>query len=106
MTQNLGRIGEIHAYTSVWIPNFILLLLVFYSSYKMQKEKPFTALDKISDLFITLYEFSRGIFRNSIKPKSTLKKTKTTSLDAIVELRKETGNKKIRANDPKSSDCK
>ena len=96
MTQNLGRIGEIHAYTSVWIPNFILLFLVFYSSYKMQKEKPFTALDKISDLFITLYEFSRGIFRNSIKPKSTLKKTKAkpTSFDAIAELRKEAGNKK------------
>ena len=96
MTQNLGRIGEIHAYTSVWIPNFILLLLVFYSSYKMQKEKPFTALDKISDLFITLYEFLRGIFRNSIKPKSTLKitKAKPTSLDVIAELRKEAGNKK------------
>ena len=96
MTQNLGRIGEIHAYTSVWIPNFILLILVIYSSYKMQKEKPFKALDKISDLFITLYEFSRGLFKKSIKPKKSLKKTTTkpASLDAIAELRKEAANKK------------
>jgi lipopolysaccharide export system permease protein len=69
MTQNLGRIGELHAYTSVWIPNFILLILVIYSSYKMQKEKPFKALDKITDLFITLYEVSRGLFKKSIKTK-------------------------------------
>lgn len=96
MTQNLGRIGEIHAYTSVWIPNLILLILVIYSSYKMQKEKPFKALDKITDLFITLYEFLTGIFKKNIKPKKPLKKTtaKPASLDAIAELRKEAANKK------------
>ena len=74
MTQNLGRIGELHAYTSVWIPNFILLILVIYSSYKMQKEKHFTALDEIANLFITLYELSRGLFKKSIKIKFSSKK--------------------------------
>jgi lipopolysaccharide export system permease protein len=74
MTQNLGRIGELHSYTSVWIPNFILLILVIYSSYKMQKEKPFKALDKITDLFITLYELSRGLFKKSVKTKISSKK--------------------------------
>jgi lipopolysaccharide export LptBFGC system permease protein LptF len=38
VTQNLGRIGEIHAYTSVWIPNIILIFVVIYVIYKMQKE--------------------------------------------------------------------
>jgi len=70
MTQNLGRIGEIHAYTSVWIPNFILLILVIYSSYKMQKEKPFQVLDEITDLFINIYEFLTGIFKKNIKIKN------------------------------------
>ena len=41
VTQNLGRIGKIHAYTSVWIPNIILVLVVIYVVYKMQKELPF-----------------------------------------------------------------
>jgi lipopolysaccharide export system permease protein len=96
MTQNLGRIGELHAYTSVWIPNFILLILVIYSSYKMQKEKHFTALDKIANLFITLYELSRGLFKKSIKIKFSSKKAKvkTTSLDSITELKKEMTHKK------------
>ena len=49
MTQNLGRIGEIHSYISVWIPNMILFVLVIYSSYKMQKEVPFQAIEKLSD---------------------------------------------------------
>jgi lipopolysaccharide export system permease protein len=70
MTQNLGRIGEIHAYTSVWIPNFILLILVIYSSYKMQKEKPFQVLDEITDLFINIYELLTGIFKKNIKIKN------------------------------------
>jgi len=74
MTQNLGRIGELHAYTSVWIPNFILLILVIYSSYKMQKEKPFKVLDKIIDLFINLYTLSRSLFKKSVKTKFSSKK--------------------------------
>jgi lipopolysaccharide export system permease protein len=96
MTQNLGRIGELHAYTSVWIPNFILLILVIYSSYKMQIEKPFKALDKITDLIITLYELSTGFFKKSVKTNISSKKAKdkTASLKAIAELRKEDTHKK------------
>lgn len=96
MTQNLGRIGEIHAYTSVWIPNFILLILVIYTSYKMQMEKPFKALDKITDLFVVSYEFLRGIFKKKTKPKRRLRKTqqKPTSLDVIDQLKKEATPKK------------
>ena len=69
MTQNLGRIGKLDSYLSVWIPNIILLVLVIYSSYKMQKEKPFIALDKIIDLFSTIYDFSIRIFKKDIKSK-------------------------------------
>ena len=69
MTQNLGRIGEIHSHTSVWIPNMILFVLVVYSNYKMQKEVPFQAMEKLNDIFITLYEK----FRNILKKKSRKK---------------------------------
>jgi lipopolysaccharide export system permease protein len=90
MTQNLGRIGELHAYTSVWIPNLILLILVVYSSYKMQIEKPFKTLDKITNLFITLSELPTGLFKKNVKTKVSSKKakSKTTSLDTITELKK------------------
>jgi len=69
MTQNLGRIGKLDSYLSVWIPNIIFLVLVIYSSYKMQKEKPFKALDKIIDLFSTIYDFSIRVFKTDIKSK-------------------------------------
>jgi len=69
MTQNLGRIGAIHSYTSVWIPNMILFALVVYSNYKMQKEVPFKAMKKLKNVFITFYE----IFRTLFKKKSSQK---------------------------------
>lgn len=96
MTQNLGRIGEIHSYTSVWIPNIILLVLVLYSSYKMQKEKPFQAIDKITDIFITIYEFLTGLFKKNIEPEKLIKKVKQrpASLDTVSELRKKSAHKK------------
>jgi len=69
MTQNLGRIGEIDSYTSVWIPNIILLIAVLYTSYKMQKEKPFKALDKGCDMVIIIYESAKRFFKkdNALK---------------------------------------
>ena len=76
MTQNLGRIGEIDSYASVWIPNIILLFLVIYSSYKMQKEKPFIVLDKIADIFMTIYDFSTRIFKKNITTKKPIKRSK------------------------------
>ncbi len=69
MTQNLGRIGKLDSYISVWIPNIILLVVVVYSSYKMQKEKPFKALDKIIDIFSTIYDFSIRIFKKDANSK-------------------------------------
>jgi len=76
MTQNLGRIGEIDSYASVWIPNIILLFLVIYSSYKMQKEKPFIVLDKIADIFMTIYDFSTRVFKRNITTKKSIKRSK------------------------------
>jgi len=69
MTQNLGRIGKLDSYLSVWIPNVIFLVVVVYSSYKMQKEKPFKALDKIIDIFSTIYDFSIRLFKKDTQSK-------------------------------------
>ncbi len=77
MTQNLGRIGEIHSYTSVWIPNMILFVLVIYSNYKMQKEVPFQAMEKLNEILINLYEIFKNIFKKNIDSKVSLRKGKT-----------------------------
>jgi lipopolysaccharide export system permease protein len=57
MTQNLGRIGKIHAYTSVWIPNIILFCVVIYVVYKMQKELPFKFFERSINFSIMIIEF-------------------------------------------------
>ena len=62
MTQNLGSIGQIHSYTSVWIPNFFLLIIVIYSNYKIYKEEPIKVLENVNNLLITLYENCRSFF--------------------------------------------
>ena len=72
MTQNLGRIGEIDSYISVWIPNIILLITVLYCSYKMQKEKPFKALDKGIDILFNIYQTVTRFFKKG----TTAKKSK------------------------------
>jgi len=67
MTQNLGSIGQIHAYASVWIPNMILLILVIYSNYKMYKEEPIKVLESVNNLLITSYETSKSLFTKNTK---------------------------------------
>ena len=67
LTQNMGRIGKIHAYTSVWIPNIILLFVVVYVVYKMQKELPFKFMEKFIDFVVTMIEFFKNLFKNSTK---------------------------------------
>ena len=67
MTQNLGKVGQIHAYTSVWIPNMILLILVTYFNYKMYKEEPIKVLESVNNLLITLYEIFRSLFTKNTK---------------------------------------
>jgi len=67
MTQNLGSIGQIHAYTSVWIPNMILLIPVIYSNYKMHKEESIKALESTNNLLLTSYEIVRSVFAKNTK---------------------------------------
>jgi len=67
MTQNLGSIGQIHAYTSVWIPNMLLLIPVIYSNYKMHKEEPIKGLEIVNNLLLTSYEIIRGLFTKNTK---------------------------------------
>jgi lipopolysaccharide export system permease protein len=93
MTQNLGRIGKIHSYTSVWIPNAILMIVVAYVLYKMQKELPFKFLEIFLGFLMTVLEFFQKLFgRNKKQP---LKKTRTLkpistkpTLEGIDRLRK------------------
>jgi len=67
VTQNLGRIGKIHSYTSVWIPNMILTVVVVYIVYKMQKELPFKFFERFGDFLVNIFEFIKKIFGNSFK---------------------------------------
>ena len=67
MTQNLGSIGQIHSYTSVWIPNLILLCLVIYSNYKIYKEEPITLLENVTNPLITSYENFKSYFGKNTK---------------------------------------
>ena len=67
MTQNLGSIGQIHAYTSVWIPNLFLLIIVIYSNYKIYKEEPIKVLENVNNLLITSYENFRSFFAKNTK---------------------------------------
>jgi lipopolysaccharide export system permease protein len=67
MTQNLGSIGQINSYTSVWIPNLILLCLVIYSNYKIYKEEPITLLENVTDPLITSYKNFKNYFGKNTK---------------------------------------
>ena len=67
LTQNMGRIGKIHAYTSVWIPNIILLFVVVYVVYKMQKELPFKFMEKFIDFVVTIIEFFKNLLKKPTK---------------------------------------
>jgi lipopolysaccharide export system permease protein len=93
-TQNLGRIGKLHSYTSVWIPNIILVVVVIYVLYKMQKELPFKFFDSFVDVLVTIFEFCKNLFgkanigtrqkiTQSRKPVSTV-----PNLEGIDKLRK------------------
>jgi lipopolysaccharide export system permease protein len=61
LTQNMGIIGVLEPYSSVWIPNIILLGITFYIAYKMQKELPFKLTEWTADRIITIYEFFKKI---------------------------------------------
>ena len=48
--QDMGKSGAIEPYLSVWLPNIIVLGIIIYTSYKMQKDLPF----KLIDLFYSV----------------------------------------------------
>ncbi len=62
LTQNMGIIGVLEPYSSVWIPNIILLGITLYIAYKMQKELPFKLTEWTADRMATIYEFFKKIF--------------------------------------------
>lgn len=102
LTQNLGRIGKIHSYTSVWIPNIILIVVVVYVVYKMQKELPFKFLERFIDILMTLFNFFKALFSKIYKviPKKEIvsKKPAPTvpTLEGIDQLRKVSNLKKFK----------
>ena len=67
MTQNLGSTGQINSYTSVWIPNFFLLIIVIYYNYKIYKEEPIQVFENVNNLLITSYENFRSFFAKNTK---------------------------------------
>jgi lipopolysaccharide export system permease protein len=76
MSQNLGRIGKIHAYTSVWIPNIILLLTVAYIIYKMQKELPFKFFEGLINFLIRFVDVFKYLSGNKNKKTGKVRITK------------------------------
>ena len=60
-TQNMGNVGILEPYFSVWIPNIILLGITLYIVYKMQKELPFKLIEWIADRIVTTYNFFKKI---------------------------------------------
>lgn len=66
--QNMGKAGEIEPYSSVWIPNIILIVVITYTSYKMQKDLPFKLSEWIADRIIILYKLFKIIFSKLILP--------------------------------------
>jgi uncharacterized membrane protein len=67
--QNMGKIGKIEPFISVWIPNIVILGIIIYTSYKMQKDLPFTFTMSLFDRLITIYLAIKIILSNFL-PKS------------------------------------
>ena len=67
--QNMGKIGKIEPFISVWIPNIVIIGIIIYTSYKMQKDLPFTFARSFFDRLITIYLALKIVFSNfSQKP--------------------------------------
>ena len=47
--QNMGKSGQVEPYSSIWVPNIIILFVIVYTSYKMQKDLPFNLTNRIVD---------------------------------------------------------
>lgn len=68
--QNLGKGGQIPGLLSVWIPNLILFFFTAYVLYKVNKEIPFTLVDRVTDGYLTLLEFIKRLRSGSQKIES------------------------------------
>ena len=71
--QNMGKVGKIEPYSSVWIPNFIVLGVIIYTSYRMQKDLPFQLIGWFIDHTVTTYEIFKNIF-TKVLPSSDRKR--------------------------------
>jgi lipopolysaccharide export system permease protein len=60
--QNMGKIGKIEPFISVWIPNIVILGIIIYTSFKMQKDLPFTFTRSVFDRLITIYLSLKIVF--------------------------------------------
>jgi len=54
--QNMGKSGQIEPYSSIWIPNIIILCVIFYTSYKMQNDLPFNFTNRLVDNISTVHK--------------------------------------------------
>ncbi|MDP7552457.1 MAG: LptF/LptG family permease [Nitrospinaceae bacterium] len=95
-TQNMGIIGVLEPYFSVWIPNIILLGVTLYIAYKMQKELPFKLIEWTADRMVTTYDFFKKIFTALVpqEPRPTLRSMKyggnqKITNESSVKLRRE-----------------
>jgi hypothetical protein len=60
--QNMGKIGKIEPLISVWIPNIVILGIIIYTSFKMQKDLPFAFARSLFDRLITIYLTLKIVF--------------------------------------------
>ncbi len=96
VTQNMGNIGILEPYVSVWIPNIILLGITLYIAYKMQKELPFKLIEWIADQIVTTYNFFKKNFTAQVphEPRPTLRSMKygvnqKITNESSIKLRRE-----------------
>jgi lipopolysaccharide export system permease protein len=62
--QNMGKIGRIEPFISVWVPNIAILGIIIYTSFKMQRDLPFTFTRSLFDRLIILYIAIKMFFLN------------------------------------------
>ncbi len=70
--QNIGSLGKVNPYISVWVPNILFFIIMLYMVIKMQKEIPFKILEKIQSLIETLIEFLKIKYQKYLEPEKTL----------------------------------
>ena len=93
--QNMGRVGKLEPYSSVWIPNIIMLMITIYTSYKMQKDLPFRLTEWVADRTIIIYEFSRNTL-SKLVPQSPRQNIKPLKYGRNREVLDETTKKIMR----------